>query len=350
MPKLEEERYSRSEPTKSLPPPPPPPPPGQPADPSAPTSKPAPDRMIHYEGWARLKVANPRETLEAVVAVAESVGGRTEQLAGGTVSIRVPVGRFEEAWDQVLALGDVMDRSVRADDVTEAFTAIDLRARTLRATQSRLVELLGKAKEEEEKLRLLQELTRVSEELDAIESQLRTLSDLAAMSRISVEAVAREAFTSGGGRPELDGFEWIGGLSPFNRGVREDPHRVELPVPEGLVALTPRGAFVAESPDGTVVWTMRVPNDPIGGGTYWIAAVEDRLAEEFSAPVRSRLGEWECLALQEPGNEEPYRWQVCVRPVGRKLEVAQVYYPSPSQVERYAPGIEQALTSGGGGA
>src|SRR4029079_788180 len=127
------------------------------------------------------------------------------------------------------------------DDVTEAFTAIDLRARTLRATQARLVELLGKAKEEEEKLRLLQELTRVSEELDAIETQLRTLSDLASMSRITVEAVAREAFTSGGGRPELDGFGWIRGLSPFNRSPGEDPHRVELPVPDGLVGLAPRG-------------------------------------------------------------------------------------------------------------
>jgi hypothetical protein len=333
------------------PPPPPPPPDGMPptevAEPTTPDA-PAAERMIHYEGWGRLKVPNPRETLDAVVALAETFGGRTEQLAGNTVSIRVPVLKFEEAWDAVLALGDVMDRSVRADDVTEAFTAIDLRARTLRATQQRLVELLARAREEEEKLVLLQELTRVSEELDAIESQLRTLSDLADMSRITVEAVAREAFTAGGGRPELDGFGWIGALSPFRR-YADDPHRVELPVPDGLVALTPRGPFVAESPEGTVLWTQRVPNDPLGAGAFWIAAVEDRLAEEFATPVQTRLGEWDCLSVDEPGADEPYHWQICVKPRGRRLEVAQVYYPSPEQLARYGPGIDQALASGGGG-
>lgn len=330
------------------PPPPPPPPPGEfmPEPMESPTAAEA--RMIHYDGWTRLRVANPRETLDAAVAVAESVGGRTEQLAGNTVSLRVPVQKFEEAWEAIVALGDVMDRSVRADDVTEAFTAIDLRARTLRATQARLVELLGKAKEEEEKLRLLQELTRVSEELDAIESQLRTLSDLAAMSRITVEAVAREAFTASGGRPQLDGFGWIGALSPFNR-YAEDPRRIELPAPEGLVVLTPRGPFVAESPEGTVLWTERVPNDPMGDGAFWIAAVQDRLAEEFASPVQVRLGAWDCLSVEEPGADEPYRWQVCVKPVGRKIEVAQVYYPSPAEVERYASVIDQALSSGGGG-
>lgn len=348
--RMDKKSYDRapatSTPSMPMAPPPPPPPPESVV---SETPAPAADRMVHYDGWTQLKVANPRETLDAVVAVAESVGGRTERLAGTTVSIRVPVLKFDEAWEKVLVLGDVIDRSVRADDVTDAFTAIDLRARTLRATQARLVELLAKAKEEEEKLRLLQELTRVGEELDAIESQLRTLSDLASMSRITVEAVAREAFTAGGGRPELDGFGWIGALSPFRRAVYEDPHRVELSVPEGLVGLTPRGPFVAESADGTVLWTMRVPNDPIGAGSFWIAAVEDRVADEFAAPARTRLGAWECLSVDEPGADEPYRWQICVKPVGKNLEVAQAWYPGPEQVAKYGPGIDQALTTGGGG-
>jgi hypothetical protein len=306
--------------------------------------------MIHYDGWVRSRVADPRASIDTVIAIAEEVGGRTEQVAGNTVTIRVPVATFEATWERVLAVGDVIDRSIRADDVTEAFTAIDLRAKTLRATQQRLIELLGKAKDEEEKLRLLQEITRVSEELDVIESQLRTLSDLAAMSRISVEFVPREAFTRSGGQSELDGFSWIRVLSPLNNAVWDDRHRVELPVPEGLVSLSPRGPFRAESPEGTVLWTMRVPNDPVGQATFWVSAIEERLADEFEAPTRRRLGGWECLGLVEPGAEEPYTWTVCVQTAGNKLHVAQVYYPSPAEVERYAPAIEASLTEAGGGA
>jgi hypothetical protein len=347
-------RRTRSEPPRasSPSPPPPPPPAGGPPEPEPDATEPVPraDRMVHYDGWARLRVGNPREALDGVVGVAAELGGRTERVAGNVAVIRVPVARFDEAWDRVLALGDVMDRSVRADDVTEAFTATELRARTLRETQKRLIELLAKAKEEEEKLQLLQQLTAVREELDALESQLRTLSDLAAMSRISVEVAPREAFTGRGGRPDLDGFGWIRALSPFRRAVLEDDKRIEVPVPDGLVALTPRGPFVAESADGAMVWTLRVDNDPVGQGPFWIGAVQDRLAEEFAEPAQRRLGPWECLTLQEPGSDEPYRWDVCVQSVGRKLHVAQVYYPGPEQVERYAASIDAALLAEAPGA
>ncbi|MEZ4240156.1 MAG: DUF4349 domain-containing protein [Myxococcota bacterium] len=359
-PMAESESYTRADkkrsaPSRGAPPPPPPPPPmqaNQPAPPPDVPAEPVPAeqaeaRMVHYEGWAALRVANPRDALDAVVAVADAVEGRVERVSGNTAVIRVPVARFDEAWQQVLALGDVQDRSVRADDVTEAFTATELRARTLREVQKRLVELLGKTTQEEEKLRLLAELTRTREELDVIESQLRTLSDLAAMSRISVSVTPREAFSQRGGRPGLDGFGWIAGLSPFRRDAADD-HRVSVDVPEGLVTLAPRGPLMAESADGTVLWTQRVDNDPVGTSTFWIDAVEDRLATEFAEPARRQVGAWECLTLQEPGADEAYRWDVCVQAVGRKLLVAQAYYPGPEQVERFAAPIEQAL--GGAGA
>jgi Domain of unknown function (DUF4349) len=338
------------------PPPPPPPmapepmPDSGPAQPTGAAEAPAAQRMVHYDGWARLRVANPRESLEAVVAVAAGAGGRTEQMAGTTVTVRVPVATFEATWRQILALGDVMDRSVRADDVTEQFTAVDLRVRTLRTTRDRLIALLAQSRNEEERLRLLGELTRVSEELDALESQLRTLQELAEFSRITVEAVAREAFTASGTRPTLDGFDWIGGLSPFRRGVWSDDHRVGLDTPEGLVMLAEKGPYSAESADGAVLWTMRVPNDPVGTGAFWVDAIQDRVADEFVNPTRAQRGAWECLSLDQPASDAPYRWQVCVRDDGKHLEVGQVYFPGPEQVKRYEQAIQQVFGGAGGGA
>jgi hypothetical protein len=150
--------------------------------------------MVHYDGYAQLRVANPVDLLDEVVALAESVGGRTENLSGRQVSVRVPVAVFEDTFRKVLALGDVMHKTIRADDVTDQFLAVDLRVSNLKTTRARLVDLLAKATDENEKLRLLAEITRVTEELDAFQSQLRTLSDLAAMSRIDNDPVGDAGF------------------------------------------------------------------------------------------------------------------------------------------------------------
>lgn len=340
------------------PPPPPAPPPGvmeapadypQPEPVEAQSEPTSPERMVHYEGYARIRVTKPEELLAQVEALALEIGGRVDQRYGTVITIRVPVAAFDGAWEKVIALGDVLDRSVRADDVTEQFLAVDLRVKTLRTTRDRLIELLALTKKEQEKLRLLQEITRVSEELDAFETQLRVLGELASMSSITVEAVPREQFVASA-RPEHDGFRWIAALSPFRRAVFDDDHRIALDAPAGLVALTKKGPFVAESADGAVLWTLRLPNDPEGTGDFWVAAVQDRLQEQFANANRRAVGSWSCVEFDQAGADEPYRWQVCLMPQGRHLWLAQAFLPGAEQVTRYGAGIDAALQTVGGGA
>ncbi len=322
-----------------------PPPPAEirPSEPPPPTA-----RMVHYDGWARMRVTKPAEALDEVAQLAEQAGGRVDRLSTSNVTVRVPVERFSEVWDKVKMLGDILDQRVRADDVTEQFLAVDLRTKTLKTMQDRLVRLLGRAKSEEEKLALLEQITRVTEELDATESRLRTLKDLAAMSTISVEAVPREAFGSTSGSAALAGFEWIRGLSPFNRSVWDSDKRLELEPPHEMVVLSKTGPFIAESADGTLLWTMRVENDPEGSNKFWIRAIRDQIGAEFDDVETKTLGEYECLMLREPGADEPYRWDVCVSERGRWLEVAQAYYPSPVQVVRFAERVSFCLDHEGG--
>ncbi|MEO0605317.1 MAG: DUF4349 domain-containing protein [Myxococcota bacterium] len=168
--------------------PPAPPPPAATLEPVTP----APERMVHYNGYARMRSTRPRETLDAIAKLATDAEGRVDRLTDTQATIRVPEARFDEVWLAVLELGDVLVKRVRADDVTDQFRATDLRVRTLREMQKRLVRLLSRARSEEEKLALLQEITRVTEELDRTESQLRALRDLAEMSEISVDVVPRE--------------------------------------------------------------------------------------------------------------------------------------------------------------
>ena len=303
-------------------------------------------RMVHYSGDATLRVARLQEGIDAVEQLAESFGGRVENVYGTAIVIRVPVERFEEAFDAVLALGEVVDRRITAADISESFQATELRLKTAQATLERMQALLAQVTEEEEKLRLLREIQRLREEIDELEGEARTLSALASMSRISVSLVPREALAYQGSEDETAELAWIRQLSPFNTGIYLDAKPLRVSTPEGLVALTKRGPYVAESADGTRLWTHKVANTPVGDADFWRTTIQQRLSRDFGEVTEADHGAWKVLRLEDR-SDEPYAWWIAVRVEGRRLHVAQAFFPDLEQEERYRAGLE-ALLSGGG--
>lgn len=301
---------------------------------------PAAARMVHYQGAATLRVGRTDEAIEQAIALATAAGGGLEQQYGGTVVLKVPVAKFREVFDAVLKLGDVVDKSISAEDVTEAFTAVELRLSTARARRDRLVALLAQSKDEQEKLALVREIQAVTEEIDRLEQQSRTLQNLADYSRITVQMEARPALTWSGGAPESAAFAWIRQLTPFNEGPADK--KLALAVPEGFVALDVKRRFVAESADGARIWSARLPNDPVGDGEFWTDAVRRRLEGEFAVAEPAGTGEWKGLRLVDR-SETPYVWVVLVRTEGKNLDLLQVFYPSKDAEARYAPAVAAVL-------
>lgn len=302
-------------------------------------------RMIHYNGYARLQATRTEETVDAIGKLAVAIGGFVEQLAPSRVTVRVPVERFDEAFKAVLAMGEVLDRSVTAEDVTDAFTAIDLRLTTARTTRDRLIALLAQAKDENEKLRILAQIRRLSEEIDVMEGQLRTLSSLASFSRITVEVQARPAFASAAPGQDPVGFQWVHALSPFRRDVSERNDLSPMDVPVGFVALDVHKRFIAESADGAVIWTSRLDNDPQGTAAFWIDAVSQRLAPEFKSVDRLTAGSYQLLRFVSE-TDDPYRYLVGVRVDGDDLYLVEVYYPSGTQEDRYKDAVLAVIGGG----
>ncbi|MDG1479973.1 MAG: DUF4349 domain-containing protein [Myxococcota bacterium] len=304
-------------------------------------------RMVFYNGLVELRVTKTDESIEAIKGMVEALGGTIESRSGRHVTVRVPVARFSEAMEQAMALGDVLSRSVTAEDVTEAYTAIDLRLATARATRDRLVELLARATEESEKIALLKQIQRVNEKIDVTESQLRTLSSLARFSRLTITLVPRQAFADRSHSQDAVGLGWIQDLSPFARSVGDDERRVSVDTPDGLVVLSPRGRFIAESADGAVLWTGRVPNEPRGDAEFWVSAISGRLSAEFESASVTTVGPWTMLRLVSDG-DTPYRYLIGVIDTGKKLELVEIYYPSAEQEERYGEQILASLRGGEG--
>lgn len=319
--------------------------PTPPADTSTPADEAPAERMVHYSGWARIEATKTEDLLKAVSAMAEGMGGFVEQLTADSVTVRVPVSRFEEAFKAALAMGEVLDKSVSAEDVTDAFLAVDLRLRTAKSTRDRLVTLLAQAKTESEKLQILAQIRRLSEQIDVMEGQLRTLASLANFSRITVQAQPREAFAARAPGQDPVGFSWIHALSPFSRAVGAYWKLSPLEVPTGFVALDIKKRFIAESADGAVIWTARLDNDPAGDAAFWTAAIRERIKDEFKSVEEREVGGYKLLRFVSE-TDDAYRYVVGVRVDGDQLHLVQVYYPDEATEQRYQDAVRAVIAGG----
>ncbi len=309
------------------------------------TTSAATQRMVFYNGYAQIRVAGVEDGIDAAKTTTEAAGGHVEAIGADYVVLRVPVARFGEVFDQLQGLGEVLDKQVTADDVTDSFRAVSLRLDTAKATRARLQELLAKADNEAEKLELLRQIQRLTDEIDAVEAQARTLKQLAAMSRITLSFVARDALAWQGAEADTAELSWIRSLSPFHSEVELHTRKLTLDVPEGMVALDLKRQFVAESADGARVWTHKLLNEPAGDADFWLAAVEERLGQDFATAERTTLGGLPALRLVDR-SDEPYTWVIAVRPQGKHLHLVQVHYPSAEHEARHAPAIEAVLDGG----
>lgn len=319
-----------------------------PADPApvAPET-PAPKRMVFYEGSTTLRVARLAQAVDEVSKIAESMGGFVERVDRSRVSLRVPVDRFRESLAAVQTVGDVVDERIHASDVTEAFQDVKLRLDTAKATRERLITLLAKAENEQERLQLIRQIQRLTEQIDQMESRAQTLSRLAAMSRIVVTLQPRPTLSQRGAQDDAAAFRWIRQLSPFGADVVRGGKKLRLDVPEGMVQLDLKGAYVAEAPDGSRIWSGRLKNDVQADAGFWIEAVKERLAEDFASAEVVIIGDYATVRFVQR-DDAPYTWVVAVRPDGNDLHVVEAWMSSPEQTERYLPAIEGVLRTGGG--
>lgn len=304
---------------------------------------PAPDRMVHYDGHVRLRVTRPDEAADQIATIATGMGGRVERLTATYVTVRVPVDRFNDAFQQILKLGDVISKSITAEDVTESYLALDLRLETARATRDRLVALLAKSTDPYEKLSLLREIQRVSEEIDRLENQVRTLKSLAADSRITAELVPRAPLVTQGPAFETSEFAWIRGLTPFDRKVMALGDYLKLPVPDGMVALDLHKRFVAESADGARIWAVELDNVPAGDTAFWMDAVKQRLAPDYASAEVQDVGGYKVLRLVER-SDDPYIWWIGLRAEGDDLDLVEVLFPTKAHEQKHGDAVRTAIT------
>lgn len=164
-------------------------------------------RKLVRTGSLTVEVASYPRASEEVSRLAEAHGGylaETQATRGtgeslrGTLTVRVPAGRFGAAVAELKKLGKVVSESMTTQDVTRAYADLETRLRVKRETAERLRELLrDRTARLSEVLEVERELSRLTEEIERAEGERRYYDQLVALSTVAVtlqepEALLRE--------------------------------------------------------------------------------------------------------------------------------------------------------------
>ncbi len=168
---------------------------------------PAGKRLVIKNAELSIVVADPVSSMDAIARMAEGMGGfvvssnvyqRTlsdgTEVPQATITVRVPVAKFQDALDQIKAgAGRVEREMISGQDVTQQYTDLQSRLRNLEAAEQQLQEIMDQAYKVDDVLQVYNQLVQVREQIEVIKGQMQYYEQSAAFSAISVELIPDRA-------------------------------------------------------------------------------------------------------------------------------------------------------------
>ncbi|MBZ0302141.1 MAG: DUF4349 domain-containing protein [Anaerolineae bacterium] len=163
-------------------------------------SQPFDQRVILKNASLTLTVETPATRINEIAAMAEVMGGWVvssntytsttssgEETMSGTIVVRVPAKRLDEALEQIRSGALKVDNeNITGEDVTQEYVDLSSRLENLRASEQQLRTIMDTARKVEDVLAVQRELTTVRGEIEVIQGRLNYFDEASAYSSISV--------------------------------------------------------------------------------------------------------------------------------------------------------------------
>jgi hypothetical protein len=156
------------------------------------------DRKIIFNASIALDVTDVTRAFDDVGAIAKVGGGYVERSSfsgnqdasqrSASLTVRVPVARYD---DTLAAIRGVQGASVKSEtsksnEVTEDYTDLQSRLRTLQATEQQYLTLLAQAKTQQEILTMTDRLNSVRGQIEQTQGRLNLLDSMTSLATIDV--------------------------------------------------------------------------------------------------------------------------------------------------------------------
>ncbi len=148
-----------------------------------------------------LRVKQVDQAIERVRAIARTQQGDILNLQDqrpleqsdrhiASITLRVPQQRLEDAIEELKELGQVQNQSIQAQDVSNQIVDSSARLRNLRRSETQTLEILERSGSIKDVLVVSQELSKIREQIEKIDAQLKSLKTRVAFSTIRIRLEA----------------------------------------------------------------------------------------------------------------------------------------------------------------
>ena len=257
-------------------------------------------RQVVYSADLSLVAFDVSATLAQVRSLAEKAGGYMSAMEADSITVRVPATKFQPLLDAAERLGEVVNKSIKANDVTEELVDLGLRLDNAEKTRGRLLELLPKAEKMEDTLKIEAEVSRLTGEIERMKGRQRFLNDQVAMSSVRVAVNSPRPRGQRTIEQQIP-FAWMRSLAAdalsgnaaavpqrgniFNRGARFD-------LPGGFIRYFDTNELTqAMNADGVFIKLQKVDNFDKGDLRFWAPLSRRVLVEERSLAVDAERDE-----------------------------------------------------------
>lgn len=159
------------------------------------------DLVVKKAGEAVVRITGIAIEKEGFVADS-NVYTREDKSQYGTITIRVPVERFEETMSEIKNIAELVEEeSISGRDVTEEFIDLQSRLKNLRIEEEQYQKIVQRALKIEDVLNATKHLFQTREEIERMEGRIKYLENLTDLSTIT-------AYLSEEPRIEGPAFTW----------------------------------------------------------------------------------------------------------------------------------------------
>lgn len=154
------------------------------------------NRKVIYTATLNMDVKKINQTQEQISVILTDMKGyileenmdqEEQEQKVNTLTVRVPQQNFNSFLKEVKKLGiRTNSQRISGQDVTEQYVDLNSRLKSKQVTEKRLIDFMNDAKDTKTLLEISNELSRVQEEMETIEGQMKYLKNQSDLSTITI--------------------------------------------------------------------------------------------------------------------------------------------------------------------
>ncbi len=146
----------------------------------------ATERKILYSAALSLTVETPETANLHIREIAKKYDGYASEIGSYRTVIRVKSTQLNEAIEEISKLGKVTYKNIKSQDVTTEYRDYQIRLENAEKSREKYLELLAKAENVEEILKVEKELERLNETIELLKGRMNKLDHLSEFSTITI--------------------------------------------------------------------------------------------------------------------------------------------------------------------